>query len=281
MQKVPEEETPLTLFDNIDIFNDAEYLGRDKNILYSDIYRPKNSGAKRLPVIIMIHGGGLFMGSRKMNSYICQIFAEKGYLVYALDYRLLTEANAKQEIADVCSGFDFVEASLDKYQGDSSEVYLVAESAGAFLSIYAIGMMKSKKLREAYGIENKCKLNIKKMACFSGMFYTHRFDIVGVLYPKQIYGKGYRKTELKKYINPEDEEILNNLPQMLLTSSKSDYLKKQTLKYNDALEKAGKSPALIYFKERNKKLNHAFPALNPFLAESTGIINHITDRFFK
>ena len=55
--------------DDLDIFFDVSYKGRDGNPLHADIYRKKKTN--NLPVIIMVHGGGLFLGetrsSRPMN----------------------------------------------------------------------------------------------------------------------------------------------------------------------------------------------------------------------
>ena len=220
------------------------YMGEDGNRLSMDIYRPKNAGSKKLPVILMIHGGGLFVGDSLMEAGVCQILAQKGYLVFSLSYRLLTEADACGEIADVCAGFRHVEKLLPDYNGCAEQVYVAAESAGAFLSVYTIALHASDILRNKIGCRAS-NLSIKKLVCFSGMFYTRKLDLIGALYPQQIFGKKIFDREFMALMNPENPEVIGRLPPVLLVSSDADFLKKYTLAYDTALTKAGIRPRYL------------------------------------
>lgn len=264
--------------DDIEAQLDVAYSGGSHNPLFLDIYRAKKYAGIRLPVILMVHGGGLYVGSRKLTSAICQELARRGFLVFNLEYRLLTEADACQEIADICAGFRQAEALLPHYNGDRNRVYAVAESAGAYLTLYTAAMHNSERIREKIGCPVS-GLQIRRMAFFSGMFYTKKADLIGVAYPLQIYGKKCLDREFMRYMNPEDPEVMRGLPPMLLVSSDADFLKKYTLKYADALKKSGQSCRLLYYTGK-KELTHAFPAYRLDLKESLEVIDEAAYKFF-
>lgn len=267
--------------EGLETWSGLSYQGEDDNPLSMDIYRSVRDPAdsRLLPVIIMIHGGGLFMGDPGMEAGVCTLFAQKGFLVFSLSYRLLTEADACGEMADICEGFRHVARLLPEYGGDRNRVFVAGESAGAYLAVYSVALHRSKKLWDKVGCRLS-NLTIRKMACFSGMFYTKKKDVIGLLYPKQIYGKRQSDKEFMEMMDPEHPEIINNLPPVLLVSSEADYLKKYTLDYEKALRDAGKDCQLLFYAD-NKELDHAFPSLKPWLKESREVIDRITDYFLE
>ncbi len=277
MQKKSQDNALVTFFDNIDIFYDQMYHGYQNNLLVTDVYRPKEYAGK-IPVICVIHGGGLYMGDSRLDSFLCQVLALKGYLVYALDYRLTTQASAIEEMSDICAGFKYIEKTLDQYDGDNNRVYLIGESAGAYLGLFTVAMHNCDEFRDRLGCITS-NLKIKKMALFSGMFYTYGFNLIGLIYPKQIYPGYYRNKEFKQWMNPENDHVINNIPPVLLTSSKGDIIKKFTLRFDKALSEKNIDHKLFFFD--NKELPHAFPAADPRYEESLQVINYIAYEFFE
>ncbi|WP_026662911.1 alpha/beta hydrolase [Butyrivibrio proteoclasticus] len=271
--------TPV-IRDDIEAKLNLEYQGDDGNTLKVDVYRGKKhaeSGAK-LPVMIMVHGGGLYTGNQTIEYNLCQLMAIRGFLVFSISYRLMTDATLMQEIADVAAGFRYVDKHLDNFNGDRGRVNVVAESAGAYLSIYTVAMHRSQALWEKINCRTST-LNVRRMACFSGMYYTDKFDLIGMLYPQQIFKDMRKDKEFMKMMNPEHPEIINNLPPMHLTSSDADFLGKYTLSFADALKKAGIKCKVMFYRG-NKELTHAFPAQKSFLPESIEVIDDVT-RFFQ
>ena len=246
-------------------FFDLSYTGADGTSLAADIYRPAVRPAK-LPVIILVHGGGLFTGTRKNNRLFCELTAGKGFLLYALQYRLIGEADAFSEISDICAGLSFVSSTLAQYGGDPDRVFLLGESAGAFLALYAAAAIRSKKLRRLLGCRPP-SLNLCGFIAFSGMFYTARNDVIGMVYKKALYGEHSRDRKFLKYMDPAHPEVLPNLPPLFLTSSDADFLKSYTLRFHKAAKTAGHSCTLIFYPE-GKELTHAFVSLRPLLYES-------------
>ena len=262
---------------DLDIWVDIPYKN-DKDVpLAMDIYRLKNSGMSSSPVIIMVHGGGLLVGNRKMSRIICEGLARAGYLVIAPQYRLLSETDAFGAIADLCAGLRTAEQIVAQYGGDPDRIFLIGESAGAFLGVYACAMASSQKLCEAMGFCSASK-PIKGLACLSGMFYTTKKDLIGMVYKKDLYGNQRDNLELMQYMNPEHKEVIDNLPPVVMTTSSADFLKNYTLEYAEALEKSGHAVKLLNY-GKGKHLIHAVPALSPLLPESADAVSQILQWF--
>ena len=253
--------------DDIEEEFNVSYTGRDGNPLKADIYRPKDHAAVKLPVIVLIHGGGLFAGRPISERAACELLAERGYLVYAPAYRMMDEADFTGEVDDICAAFDFAAETLEEHGGDPGRVFLIAESAGALLGVYAAAMAGSGKLRRATGCIPS-ELDIKAACFVSGMFYTTRKDPLGLVYPSAIYGDLRKDKEFMSLMDPENSEVVSNLPPSVLTSSRSDPLRSYTLSYHEALVKAGADSSLIYYGLKNKELGHAFVTMKPYLPQS-------------
>lgn len=243
------------------------FRGRDGNMLTADIYRPEQHGPGKLPVIVLIHGGGLFTGLPIMERDACELLAKRGYLVYCPSYRMMSDAYFTGELGDICSAMDFAAETLEARGGDPERAFMIAESAGALLGVYALALAGSERLRKAAGCDPS-KLEIRAVCFVSGMFYTTRKDLLGLVYPSAIYGGRRKDREFMSLMDPENEEVISNLPPSILTSSRNDPLRNYTLKYHEALVKAGADSSLIYYGLKNKELVHAFVTMEPHLPQS-------------
>lgn len=254
------------------------FRGRDGNELYADIYMPKGTGGEKLPVIVIVHGGGLFTGKPIAERGAAETFARKGYLVFVPSYRMLMEANACEEISDICAGFDFAGQEAESRGGDPDRVFVIAESAGAFLAEYAAAMQKSEKLCGQIGYEPP-RTAVRAIAFVSGMFYTARKDLFGLFYPKAIYRERLEDREFMAFMDPENAEVIKNLPPSILLTSRNDFLRGYTMKYAEALKKAGIPNRLVYYAEKKKELVHAFVTLWPELPEAKDAAAKIDEWF--
>jgi len=252
---------------------DVPFQGAGGVPLAVDIFRAKAPGPCPLPVVIMVHGGGLVVGTRKMSRTFCENLAEQGFLVFAPEYRRMTETDVFQELEDVVAAFSFISGKLMEYGGDPDRVAVVSESAGSFLSVYAVAALDSPALREAFGL-SPVSLRIRALACFSGFFYTVRKDAVGLTYGRNLYGDRRKDPSFIRYMNPECPEVLEHLPPVFLVGSEADFLRSYTKRYAAALRAAGHPCTLVYY-EDNKELTHAFPALKPGMPESKDVLEKL------
>ncbi len=260
--------------DDLDIFFGVSYTGKDNNPLHADIYRQKNKSD--LPVIIMIHGGGLFLGETLSSRPVAEYYSRQGYLTVAISYRLLQETDGISIISDILSGFSFILEHIIEFGGDPEKVFVTGESAGAYLAIMANAVSSSKKMAEALELRSS-GLKIQAMAFFSGMFYTNRFDSLGLVYRHDLYGNKTKDKKFLKLIDPEGSEILDNMPPVIMSTSEGDFLKKYTLDYDKALRRNDKKSELLYYP--NKDLIHAFPIVSYSEKESKEVHQKVIEFF--
>ena len=259
--------------EDVQEYLDVPYQGAGGVPLAVDIFRTKRPEPRPLPVVIMIHGGGLVVGTRKMSRTFCENLAEQGFLVFAPEYRRMTETDVFQEMEDVLSAFTFVSGKLTEYGGDPARVAVVSESAGSYLSVYAVAALGSATLRMVFGLP-PVALRVRALACFSGFFYTTRKDVVGLTYGRNLYGDRRKDPSFIRYTDPECPEVMEHLPPVFLVGSEADFLRNYTKRYAAALREAGHPCTLIYY-EDNKELTHAFPALKPGIPESKDVLDKL------
>lgn len=245
-------------YDNVEEILNIPYMNRDEVPLGMDIFKPIVEKGTELPVIVTIHGGGLTMGDRKISRPFGRVLANRGYLVFSIEYRLAPRANVCMELDDVCAGLDVVGQHLVDFDVDFSRIFIAAESSGAYLAAYVTAMKGSKKLQEAIGYE-PTRVSFKAIGLMSGMLYTNRNDPSGWLLAEQIYGEKRTDENFLQYMNPEHPEIINNLPPAYIITSKADMMNSYSLLMNEALKKAGKPCRLLYYGDDD--LQHAFTAL--------------------
>lgn len=110
-----------------------------------DIYRPARQNGK-LPVVLLIHGGGFVHGSRTMMTGAATAVAKRGFIAIAPQYRLAGEADWPAAIDDVRRAVAAVGANAAKLNADGAGVFCMGYSAGAFLSLLA-GALEPKAVR--------------------------------------------------------------------------------------------------------------------------------------
>ena len=263
------EEHPLP--DSLVCQEDLAYEASDGTPLAADVYRPKDRSADPLPIAVFVHGGGLFVGSRKANRAYVELLAERGYVVFVPEYRLIDQTDGIGSISDVCAGFSYLNEHAAEFGGDLNRVFVIGESAGGFLSLYATALSNSPQLQETLGIEPSA-LPVRGLACFGGMFYTCRFDPIGLVYRRAMYGERLDNAHFKELVDPEDPRVVSGLPPTFLVTSGADFLKSYTLRLTEALVMAGHDAKLIYYKN-GKELVHAFPSLHPELPQSIEVLD--------
>ena len=275
---VSTQATAHPLPDDLVFIGDLSYEGADGAPLAADVYRPKDASADPMPIAVFVHGGGLFVGSRKANREYAELLAQRGYVVFVPEYRLIDETDGIGAIADVCSGLTYLKAHVAEFGGDLSRILMIGESAGGFLALYATALTNSPLLREMFGI-NAPDLSIRGLASFGGMLYTTGVDSIGLVYRRDMYGERLHDADFKDLMNPENPRIEMNLPPVLQVTSGADFLKSYTLRYNRALMLAGHDHRLIYYAE-GKELKHAFPSLRPELPQSKEVLAEL-DTWFR
>lgn len=129
----------LTTPQDVERFDNIVYGQEDTTWQVLDVYRPKNVYGK-LPVILIVHGGGWVYGSKELYQfYGCQL-AQKGFVVVNYSYRLAPENKYPSSFVDTSLVASFILKEADQYGFDTENIFGVGDSAGAhMLSMYAAG----------------------------------------------------------------------------------------------------------------------------------------------
>ena len=262
----------------VEIIRDVPYRNDGKACHRMDVYRPKDFAGK-LPVIVNLHGGGLVLCTKEVNVPFCAELAERGFLVFCVDYPLAPEATVPRMLEDVCAGLDRVSELLVQYGGDPDQVFLTGDSAGAFLSVYAVAVRRNPAIAEAAGVRPS-KLEIKALGLINGMFHTAECDETGFFLRKDFYGKQWRNHPLRPYLKPEREEVASLMPPTFLVTGKADKLRKSTIRFYRGLECCGIHCRLMDFPV-SPKLSHDFTIMYPQMEESQEVLEEMTGFFCK
>jgi acetyl esterase/lipase len=97
-----------------------------------DIYGPE--GAKNLPVVFWIHGGGWQTGDRTNVQVKPQAFVDKGFVFVSTGYRLLTNVDMGTIFRDIAKSIRWVHDHIAEHGGDPNRILVMGHSAGAQLA---------------------------------------------------------------------------------------------------------------------------------------------------
>ncbi len=272
-------KTQLQDLSDLQIVRDIPYLeDGDQGHLF-DIYELPDL-SEGAPVLINIHGGGLFASYKEVNVNFNYEWARLGYRVVSLSYRRIPETTLWHQIDDVMAALRFLKAHAQEYRLNLERCVLTGDSAGALLSLFALSIDSSRALQEAFGIAG-AEMHFRAAGLVSIMLDTQRRDLMSainsVITDKADRGKAYEKYLLNPALLLQEAK----LPPVYLVSSEEDLIGKDTLKFDRLLSGQGTRHELLRFaKGMERKLVHVFPVMYPMYPESREVFTKM-DAYFK
>lgn len=262
--------------------DDAEDLCRICDIPYAedgqrghllDIYYPKNA-AGPLPVVIDIHGGGLFYAYKELNRYSNYEIARRGVALVSLSYRLLPEVRFADQLRDIMLALSKLPELAETYPLDLSRCSIMGDSAGGLLAYMAAVLTQNAQLRCWVGaVEPRVELRSVGLICI--MLQTS-----DTLYSSLI-------NEFIPNGSPADPYLLHpidlasvHLPPVWLQTSEEDKFREETHMLYERLQTLGVPCCLTdHPKGEAHALSHVFLVCWPHYPESQADINSLC-RFF-
>jgi len=139
-------QTPLELREMLDAFSLAlnvnlpdiesiddvlieSFEGQDLTV---DIHRPQGDGP--FPILVYLHGGGWILGTPKTHRKLAFRFAEAGFIVFNVHYRLAPEHPFPAAYDDCVSALKWVRDNAATYGGDVGRIAVGGDSAGGNLT---------------------------------------------------------------------------------------------------------------------------------------------------
>ena len=96
------------------------------------MYAP--AGAKNLPVVFWIHGGGWQSGDKSMVALKPKAFMDAGFVFVSINHRLLPTVEMGAITRDVASALGWVHKNIATYGGDPIRLLVMGHSSGGQLA---------------------------------------------------------------------------------------------------------------------------------------------------
>jgi acetyl esterase/lipase len=267
-QSLPEHVTSITDIPYIDDGHKGHLL---------DVYYPDDKTGP-FPAIIDIHGGGFFYGYKENNKLFDFHLAKNGFIVFNLNYRLaFNDAKVPDQFQDIISAFNWIDKNADSYPVDKNKIYLIGESAGAYLAVMSVLISKNERLQNIFNI-GKSNLNIKAMGLISSFMDWTRNEMKYSGMRSMILAKGYKKQAYYQNMILENIPEINDLPPLFVTSNSDDELDFMTQNFVDILKEKNAEYMFHYVeKNQHKTLGHVFNILHLDWEESHQLNNAMLD----
>jgi acetyl esterase/lipase len=202
--------------DDVNFQRDVVY-GKGGGVdLKLNLSRPKNPTAKKLPCVVVIHGGGWAGGDRTNHDDLTWQFARQGYVSATVGYRLAPKHRFPAQVNDVKCAVRFLRAHADEYGIDPDHFGAIGFSAGGHLSMM-LGLTDKKDGLEGDGGSPDQSSKVQAVVSFFGPTNLLAEDI-----PQQVLGildqfiggtksekqDEYRKASPITYVTPDDAPML-------------------------------------------------------------------------
>jgi acetyl esterase/lipase len=143
---------------DINVTNNVVYAKPGVKPLKYDVYSPK--GARNLPIIIIIHGGGWQANDEDVMRGLARELTKGGkFVVFSMDYRWAgkedgdaTPNTMADLIDDVYGGIAHIAEHASQYGGDPTRIGVTGDSAGGHLSA-AVSLMTNMIGSRGFGKE--------------------------------------------------------------------------------------------------------------------------------
>lgn len=116
-----------------DVIEDVSYDERHGEATTLDIYLP-SPRTPNTPLIMMIHGGGWSLGSKRHFDDHGPRLAHAGYAVASINYRLVPDGAYPLLFQDVFCALGFLQDNADEYSIDPTQIGVTGYSAGGHLA---------------------------------------------------------------------------------------------------------------------------------------------------
>ena len=120
--------------------SEAQAQGVTRDIKYGsaherqvlDVYSP--AGAKNLPVVFWIHGGGWQTGDKSMVALKPKAFNDAGFVFVSISHRLLPTVDMEAINRDVAAALGWVHKNIASRGGDPARLLVMGHSSGGELA---------------------------------------------------------------------------------------------------------------------------------------------------
>jgi len=124
---------PVAMRGDVRVTRGITFSKADGVPLSLDVYQPPAPGT--YPIIMQIYGGSWQSGQPTSQEWFSRYFAERGYVVVAIDYRHAPEWIWPEQIVDVRTALYWIQNDSPRFGADPGRIVVVGRSAGAQLAM--------------------------------------------------------------------------------------------------------------------------------------------------
>ncbi|MGB4033267.1 MAG: alpha/beta hydrolase, partial [Christensenellales bacterium] len=173
-------------FPDITIEKDLVYDEKYPYAAKGDIYYNKKFQDKgKYPVILNIHGGGYVGGDKKHRKSLSSYYADKGWLVFNINYRLSPMYPFPSGNSDCIKALNFLKTLEQKYNLDLDKVVVTGDSAGAYFATYIVAAVHNEELRKKLELPEP-EVKVAGLMAFCGLY-----DVISAIDVKIPFGFGW------------------------------------------------------------------------------------------
>lgn len=145
------------------------FVGEDSYRSFDIAYDPARMENGPLPVLVNIHGGGFVKGDKKHRRSLSCWFADKGYFVVNVNYRLAPDNSFPTALQDIFHSIAELERRADKYNIDLDKVVFSGDSAGAYYATACYAALKDDNLYRGLELP-ETHVRARGLVSFSGLY---------------------------------------------------------------------------------------------------------------
>ncbi len=216
---------------NIECVKDISYDDTHKECKLDVYYRKTD---EKMPVIFNIHGGGFVKGDKKHRKSLAHLYADQGWFVVNINYRLAPKAPFPSIAEDCLHAVDYLHTLAKDYNIDLDKVVITGDSSGAYSATYTTDLLTNPELRERLNLPD---VGIKPAGLIS---FCGVYDLIAALDMKIPFGivrsvaesflgfkfnKDYsNKSEYRYLAEVSPTNWVNaNFPKTLITMAQQDF----------------------------------------------------------
>jgi acetyl esterase len=235
-----------------------------------------STDSNHAPTCIMIHGGGLFYGSKELNLHASVEMAKRGFNVVNLDYPLLEDSPLPEQIESIYNSLNHLITYQDEYHLDMNRVVMMGDSAGAYLSLVCSMILNRPDLWNSFNTQIP-NIKIKAIGLICIMGKIKRSDTLSFL-DSLAFNESHPSHLIEYLIDPTPH--IKNAPPCYVIGSEEDFLKQDTLDLIQACVESHHLHESLFFKKgASKPLFHVFPITFVHFDESQQTFNELRHFF--
>lgn len=269
------ERLDLTRKDKkISEIKDISYIDDDSREHKLDIYYMNDKKTK--PIIIDIHGGGFISSYKEMDSLFSNYLAQRGYIVFNVNYRLAyPKFNVFDQIDDISNAVKWIIENASKYEGNINDMYIIGHSAGGVLAVAEALLCEDEQMKKDYNVEDR-KYNYNGIILDCGALHFYERNIAYWGMRNMVFPKGYNKMDKYQYLIFEKNKSISTLPKTVILTNEKDELGKMSYYFKDILDNRNVENLLI----DSGSDGHMGIIYTPYSENNQSIINQI-DGYYK